>query len=574
MSQLQLTSLDSVWNSDAVNLSFDRIKEEEDSWWDVADLKKLVAADNLLSSVDSRIGALDTLSFLDLHNNRLETLPIELSQLQCLVHLNVSSNRLGSFPDKAFPPNLVELFVGSNVLRVLPDSIGHLKNLKIIQASDNALTELPTSLSQCRQLEKLNVSQNKIMDISNISWSSFRLLNELDLSRNRLQNFGNSTIEMSRLARMDLSHNSLQNFPLGSYSDLKDLILSFNRLSGASGNLLFSTTNLEILDVRDNQLSDLPKDILVLKKLKRLDVSNNQLVRLNPNLGLLELQAVFYTGNPMKIPQNMSTDRLLIYLRDKIVVDETAKNQEIFSAIPSSNSHVNSTRLSIDLSKSNLLSLEARYFPFSPVTLLASVNHLERLPPFVYDIGRNLKVLELRQNRFKVLHLGPLPSLKCFDISGNQIEDLVFMEPLPLLDQLTASMNRLKKIPNLQHCPVISKLILNDNQISEVDSTILFKARKTLKTLDLRNNDIRLVPDALGYLDVTYLGLTGNPFKAPRQAILGQGKPLHFLFIYFYYGTRTKNVSLSGSVLFLKMDQFLGAQRILAYLRERLVQSE
>jgi Leucine-rich repeat (LRR) protein len=182
--------------------------------------------------------------------------------------------------------------------------------------------------------------------------------------------------------------------------------------------------------------------------------------------------------------------------------------------------------------------LEAHHFPFAPVTLLANVNQLERLPSFIYDIGRNLKTLELRQNRLKGLRLGPLPVLQCLDISGNQLEDLEFMEPLPLLDQLTASVNRLKRIPNLHHCPLISKLLLNDNQISEVDATILFKARKSLKTLDLRNNDIRSVPDALGYLDVTYLGLTGNPFKAPRQAILGQGKSLQLFNLFIITSIR------------------------------------
>ncbi len=64
--------------------------------------------------------------------------------------------------------------------------------------------------------------------------------------------------------------------------ELKNLILSFNKLKEGSDSILSTCILLESLDLSDNQFKVLPLQIMSLIGLKRLDLRNNHISQLPP----------------------------------------------------------------------------------------------------------------------------------------------------------------------------------------------------------------------------------------------------------------------------------------------------
>ncbi|KAK5851597.1 hypothetical protein PBY51_023140 [Eleginops maclovinus] len=91
------------------------------------------------------ISSLATLKVLDLHDNKLTSLPGDIGKLSSLQILNVEKNHL----------------------KVLPESIGDLRLLQTLNLKGNSLTELPSSVGSLRSLRTLDLSDNKIVQLPN-----------------------------------------------------------------------------------------------------------------------------------------------------------------------------------------------------------------------------------------------------------------------------------------------------------------------------------------------------------------------------------------------------------------------
>jgi hypothetical protein len=69
----------------------------------------------------------------------------------------------------------------------------------------------------------------------------------------------------------------------------------------------------------------------------------------------------------------------------------------------------------------------------------------------------------------------------------------------------------------------LTQLLATDNQINEIN-TVTFLQLEFLKTLDISNNSIRVLPKELGLLPhLNFLGLSGNLFKSPSQGTIRKG---------------------------------------------------
>ena len=123
----------------------------------------------------------------------------------------------------------------------------------------------------------------------------------------------------------------------------------------------------------------------------------------------------------------------------------------------------------------------------------------------------------------------------------------------PKLDHLNLGFNRLQYLPSNFPFPKLSQLMVNDNQIANVDTTGIFELNN-LKTLDISNNNIARLPNELGLLNLTYLGVQGNCFKVPRQYAFG----------YLYFGDKSFNNCPNRAIV------QKGTETILLFLRERL----
>ncbi|KAM4635484.1 E3 ubiquitin-protein ligase LRSAM1 isoform 1-T2 [Polymixia lowei] len=104
------------------------------------------------------ITSLATLKVLDLHENKLTSLPDDIGKLASLQVLNVERNQIKALPDSIGDLRLLQtLNVNGNCLRELPSSVGSMSSLRTLDISDNNIHQLPKTLAYIRTLESFTL---------------------------------------------------------------------------------------------------------------------------------------------------------------------------------------------------------------------------------------------------------------------------------------------------------------------------------------------------------------------------------------------------------------------------------
>ena len=208
-----------------------------------------------LSHLPIAIKELTALKELILRYNQINYLPEWLGNLTALEILNININSLIELPLSIGKlTNLKELLLWKNELRTLPDSIGFLKNLKKLNLRLNQLENLPSSFGNLTNLVDLNLHDNKLKFLP----ESFPMLSCLEL--------------------LNLSWNNIETLPqsIGNLKNLKTLDLERNELKVLPSSI-GSLYSLEYLNLRDNKLRSLPQSLSKLINLKVLNISRNLL---------------------------------------------------------------------------------------------------------------------------------------------------------------------------------------------------------------------------------------------------------------------------------------------------------
>lgn len=148
---------------------------------------RVIDADgNMLTKLPSWIGIFgDTLHRLVLSNNRLESLPTELNQLQHLKTLVVAHNRLDALPVDLNLPRLELLDVSHNNLVKLTAGISRSRNLRELRASSNHLDVIPLQLGGCIALQHADFAKNALSALP-VELSKLQKLQHLNLDDNKI----------------------------------------------------------------------------------------------------------------------------------------------------------------------------------------------------------------------------------------------------------------------------------------------------------------------------------------------------------------------------------------------------
>ncbi|KAH0785426.1 protein phosphatase 2C [Histomonas meleagridis] len=175
---------------------------------------------------------------LFLNNNCLTSLPQHMTS--SLTTLVLTNNKIKNIP--SLPSSLTQLYISFCMLKSLPDSISHnsnltvldaagnklktipkLKCIKILNLSNNKLNSFPSNLPPT--ITNLYLSGNKINELPNNSLC-FPELDELDLSCNKIKHL-QQTPAMPKLRILRLSNNPLEeNVNTYKYSNLSILDLT------------------------------------------------------------------------------------------------------------------------------------------------------------------------------------------------------------------------------------------------------------------------------------------------------------------------------------------------------------
>lgn len=300
----------------------------------------------------------------------------------------------------------------------------------------------------------------------------------------KLKKLPESISKLTQLQSLDLRNNQLKTLPesLGQLTQLHSLILRDNQLTTLPESL-GRLTQLDSLDLRDNKLTTLPESLGQLAQLRSLDLSNNQLTTLPESLSqITKLRSLNLSSNQLTtLPDSL---RQLTHLQSV----DMRTNQ--LTTLPISLTQLTQLH-SLDLSNNQLTAVPESLGQLMQLrSLNLSNNQLTALPESLSQIAQ-LRDLDIWGNNFSSLpatigSLRKLEHLFCDHLAGDFSP---LLRKLPNLTELGYARSDLVCIPDwVSELGTLQTLLLIDNLLTDLPPTI---ARlSNLEKLELRGNPL------------------------------------------------------------------------------------
>ncbi|XP_075974548.1 leucine-rich repeat-containing protein 40-like [Anticarsia gemmatalis] len=326
-----------------IYLANNYIKEITEEFCDqMQHLSVLNIRDNKLEVLPENISLLQKLKRLDLTNNSLNKLPRNLGLLSQLQSINMEGNKLSFVRQdvirggtermmKFLRDRITEEVVSET--RFTPDEWPDKYTLKKSQAlmiPGRDVTDVPEHVFGAAADAEVHIcdfSKNKLTAVPLGVVRLSETLSQLILCSNNITSIPSDIKHLTRLQFLDVSKNSLTDLPMeiGDLRNLRELVISNNKLTKLP-RCVYELENLEILLAAENKIDEInvsSDSLAKLKKLAVLDLSNNSIFTVPPELGnFTHLRTLELMGNCFRQPRHAilakGTASILSYLRDRI----------------------------------------------------------------------------------------------------------------------------------------------------------------------------------------------------------------------------------------------------------------
>ncbi|XP_059046590.1 leucine-rich repeat-containing protein 40-like isoform X3 [Achroia grisella] len=332
-----------------IYLANNYIKEITEEFCDqMQHLTVLNIRDNKVEVLPENVSLLQTLKRLDLTNNNLNKLPKNLGLLSQLQSINMEGNKLSMVRQDVIKGGTDRMmkFLRDRITEELvcdtkvtnndwPDKYT-LKKSQALMLPARDLTSVPEDVfvaAASAEVHIVDISRNKLLEIPNSVTLLRETLSQLILSSNSISNVPSQICCLSHLQFLDLGKNCLLDLPpeIGDLKNVRELVISNNKFTKIP-RCVYELEKLEILLAAENQIDEInvSSDALTkLKKLAVLDLSNNSIFTVPPELGnFTHLRSLELMGNCFRQPRHAilakGTASVLSYLRDRI--PQTATN--------------------------------------------------------------------------------------------------------------------------------------------------------------------------------------------------------------------------------------------------------
>lgn len=405
----------------------------------------------------------------------------------------------------------------NNILLVPASALGRLPRLTSLQLDYNRIAALSVDIlrSIAEQVKTLTIARNVVRELPAKAFEEFERLEILDLSGNLLSNLNEETFAglQKSLRTLKISQNLINNIRNGAFvfDNLKELDLSANQLNRLERNVFNSIDGLNVLNVSHNpHLTSLPIDLIhKTLQLKTIDLSFCNIQTLSPNF----------------------------FSRSSRMVEIYLKNNAL-SEIPEA-AFANLRNLTIlDLSQNRIHNIRSAAFVnvMNIKILNLNGNELTSFKGEHFNTGTSLEVLNLSNNLISYLFPSSFrihPRLKQIDLSNNKLNffPAEVIANLQFLDCINLSGNELKTIDELDFArlPKLRSLLISRNQINSI-SEMAFHNSTQLQILDFSSNKLDRLGERTfeGFIRIELLNLENNSFSELPDTIFERTK-LHML---------------------------------------------
>uniref|UniRef100_A0A287AS56 Leucine rich repeat containing 40 n=1 Tax=Sus scrofa TaxID=9823 RepID=A0A287AS56_PIG len=370
-----------LFNLEDLDLSNNRLSSIPASFSSLSSVVRLNISSNQLKSLPAEISGMKRLKHLDCNSNLLETIPPELASMESLELLYLRRNKLRFLPE--FPSckllklpcslgklHLKFLALEGNPLRTirreiinkgtqevlkylrskikddglsqsdcvtetamtLPSesrvNIHAIITLKTLDYSDKQTALIPDEVFDAVKsnvITSVNFSKNQLCEIPKRIVEMKEMVSDVNLSFNKLSFISLELCMLQKLTFLDLRNNFLNSLPeeMESLVRLQTINLSFNRFK-ILPEVLYRIPTLETILISNNQVGSVdPQKMKTMENLITLDLQNNDLLQIPPELGnCVNLRTLLLDGNPFRVPRAAilmkGTAAILEYLRDRI----------------------------------------------------------------------------------------------------------------------------------------------------------------------------------------------------------------------------------------------------------------
>ncbi|NXN25689.1 LRC40 protein, partial [Nycticryphes semicollaris] len=311
-------------------------------------LSVLELRDNKIKSVPDEITLLQKLERLDLTNNDISRLPYTLGNLPQLKFLALEGNPLRTIRRDLLQKGTQELlkYLRSKIqddatnpggeppvtAMTLPSesriNMHAITTLKLLEYSDKQAAVIPEEMFDAvrgHPVATVNFSKNQLSEIPPRVVELKDSVCDVNLGFNKISSVSWELCLLRKLTHLDLRNNFLTSLPeeMEALTGLQVINLSFNRFKVFPG-VLYRILALETILLGNNQVGSIdPLQLKGMDRLGTLDLQNNDLLQVPPELGNCEsLRTLLLEGNPFRTPRAAvlarGTAALLEYLRSRI----------------------------------------------------------------------------------------------------------------------------------------------------------------------------------------------------------------------------------------------------------------
>jgi Leucine-rich repeat (LRR) protein len=234
--------------------------------------------------LDSLPKNLELVYRVDLSDNNLKKIPEIIFKLRNLQELNVSLNNLTELNHLEELQNLQILNIGMNDFKTFPNEITKLKSLKSLDIWWNDIRTFPEAFYENNvNIEELDLTSMFEFDFTNnlSKIHRFKNLRQLNLGNNQIKNLN---IEFNKLSNLEVFGYIRQDkidaksiiLELSKCKKLKTIHFSVNHIKKLPSEISL-LDNLEELNLYENELTNLPNNLLKMKRLKSITLDGNKI---------------------------------------------------------------------------------------------------------------------------------------------------------------------------------------------------------------------------------------------------------------------------------------------------------